>query len=163
LKLIFEKRLSWKGRLPGRTDYNALLLDADEVTALVRADAVQLKNLRFCDVQGAVSGISERSVQPLIDLGEFEEVEEFSPNARRAIRVVTTQSVSAFRLKYVTAGEICQTRGLHHKQVKYRLLAAGVELVGGFAPNICHSGRANRLPEPVTRQYAWWRPLIIRF
>jgi hypothetical protein len=30
MKLIFDRRLAWKGRLGGRTDFNAILLDVDE-------------------------------------------------------------------------------------------------------------------------------------
>jgi len=106
-----------------------LLLNADEVTAVVRADAPPFRNLRFCDVAGSVPGLSERSVQPLIDLGVLVETTELSPNARREVRVVTAESVGAFRMKYVTAGKLCQVHGLHHKQVKSRLLAKGIEPV----------------------------------
>lgn len=127
LKLIFEKRIGWKGRLAGRTDYNAVLLDADDITLIVREDAPQFTNLRFCDVGTVVPGLTEKSVQPLLDLGVLVETMEYSPNARREVRVVTAASVEAFRSRYVTAGELCQTHGLHHKQVKYRLLAQGVE------------------------------------
>ena len=104
----------------------ALLLDADEVTRLVREDAPQFKNLRFCDVENVVPGLGPKSIQPLIDLGELVESMEYSPNARREVTVVTAESVGAFRLRYVTAAELCQAHGLHHKQVKYRLLDAGV-------------------------------------
>lgn len=128
LKLIFARRLGWKGRLAGRNNYMALLVDADEVTALVRQDAPQFTNLRFCDVETVVPGLSQRSIQPLIDLGQLVETMEYSPNARREVRVVTAASVGAFQVKYVTAAELCQTYGLHHKQVKYRLLDAGVDM-----------------------------------
>lgn len=126
LKLIFDKRLRWKGRLTGRTDYMGLLLDADEVTMLVRQDAPQFKNFRFVDVETVVPGLSQRSIQPLIDINKLVKTMEYSPNARREVPVVTAASVAAFRLKYVTAAELCQKHGLHHKQVKYRLLDAGV-------------------------------------
>ncbi|MGV8855629.1 MAG: TniQ family protein [Devosia sp.] len=128
LKLIFDKRIGWKGRRAGRTDYMGLLLDADEVTRLVREDAPQFRNLRFCDVELVMPGLSQRSIQPLIDLDELVQTMEYSPNARREVTVVTAASVGAFRLKYVTAAELCQAHGLHHKQVKYRLLDAGVDM-----------------------------------
>jgi len=128
LKLIFDRRLAWKGHLPGRTDYKGLLLDADEVTMLVRQDAPQFKNFRFSDVESVVPGLSQRSIQPLIDIGELVQTMEYSPNARREVPVVTAASVAAFRRKYATAAELCQRPGLHHRQVKYRLLEAGVDM-----------------------------------
>jgi hypothetical protein len=128
LKLIFDNRLGWKGCLAGRTGYNAVLLDVDEVTMLVRQDAPQFTNLRFQDVQNVIPGLSARSIQPLIDMNELVQTMEYSPNARREVPVVTAESAKAFRAKYVTAGELCQTHGLHHKQVKYRLLDAGVDM-----------------------------------
>lgn len=128
LKLIFDKRLIWKGRLEGKTGYLALVVDADEVIKLIRMFSKQLENLRFCDVPTVIPGITERTVQPLIDLDKLVEAEEWSPNARRAIRVVTRQSAEAFHREYVTAGELCQVHGLHHKQVKSILVGAGVEM-----------------------------------
>lgn len=55
--------------------------------------------------------------------------EEMSPSARRPVPVVTAESAGAFRMKYVTAGVLCQTYGLHHKQVKYLLLSVGIDTV----------------------------------
>ena len=128
LKLIFENRLGWKGLRAGHTGYNAILLDADEVTMLVRTAAPQFTNLRFGDVGNAIPGLSPKSIQPLIDADQLVQIMEYSPNARREVPVVTAESARAFREKYVTAGELCQTHGLHHKQVKYRLLDAGVDM-----------------------------------
>lgn len=129
LRLIFGKRLTWKGRLVGQEGFHSLLLDADEVTAIVRAEAKPFVNLRFCDVPMAIPGLQQKSVEPLAKLRQLDIDEEISPNARRPVPVVTAESAGAFRMKYVTAGELCQTYGLHHAQVKSRLLAAGIELV----------------------------------
>ncbi|QQR39002.1 TniQ family protein [Devosia rhizoryzae] len=128
LKLIFENRLGWKGLRAGQSGYNAILLDVDEVTMLVRTDAPQFINLRFCDVETVVPGLGQRSIQPLIDAKKLVQTMEYSPNARREVPVVTAESARTFRETYVTAGELCQTHGLHHKQVKYRLLDAGVDM-----------------------------------
>jgi hypothetical protein len=72
--------------------------------------------------------LSQRSIQPLIDGDELVKIMEYSPNARREVPVVTAESASAFSEKYVTAGELCETHGFHHKQVKYRLLDAGADM-----------------------------------
>lgn len=129
LRLVFERRLKWKGKLIGQDGFHSLLLDADEVTTVVRGGAKPFVNLRFCDVPMAIPGLSQKSVEPLARLRQLDLDEEMSPNARRPVPVVTAESAGAFRMKYVTAGELCQTHGLHHKQVKSRLLAAGIEPV----------------------------------
>lgn len=41
---------------------------------------------------------------------------------------VTLQSAEAFHRDYVTAGELCQAHGLHHKQVKSILARAGIPM-----------------------------------
>src|SRR5690606_29952366 len=98
------------------------------VTRLVRAAAPQLENLRYCDVANVIPGLGQVSVRPLIELKQLDEDEELSPNARRAIPVVTRSSAEEFHRRYVTAGELCQTHGLHHKQVKSILTGAGIGL-----------------------------------
>jgi hypothetical protein len=75
-----------------------------------------------------IPGLSDKSVRPLIDLGQLVKTEELSPTARRAVPVVTRLSAEEFHRRYVTAGELCQTHGLHHKQVKSILTGAGIEL-----------------------------------
>lgn len=129
LRLVFEKRLRWKGKLVGARGFHSLLLNADEVTAVIRAAAKPFTNLRYCDVPNAIPGLLQKSVEPLARLKQLDLDEEMSPNARRPVPVVTAESVGAFRIKYVTAGELCQTHGLHHKQVKSLLHSVGIDTV----------------------------------
>jgi hypothetical protein len=127
LKLIFGKRLAWKGHLAGRNDYMGLLLDADEVTRLVRDSTPPIDGFLFKEVPDAIIGLNENSVTRLVTLKKLDEDEEYSPAARRLVPVITRDSVEAFRRQYVTAGELCQVHGLHHKQVRSILGKVGID------------------------------------
>jgi hypothetical protein len=125
LRMVFEGRLKWKGRLRGGTKYGDLLVDADEVTALIRGETTKAGFAR-ADLEAFIPGLGTSSYRKLIAAGILETTEEFSPEARRVIKVVTRASGEAFKARYVTLGELCQRTGLHHKQVRQRLREAGV-------------------------------------
>jgi hypothetical protein len=126
LNMIFARKLAWKGRLAGRHDYMALLLDADEVTRIVRSSGTRV-NLTKAEAEAFLPGTHERVVNRLIEAGHLTLVEEFSPDARRMIPVVSRASAEAFKASFVSLGELCQRTGLHHKKVRLILRAAGVE------------------------------------
>ncbi len=127
LRFILDGKLTWKGRLAGRSDLGALLLDADECIQLVRALAPPMENFLFADLEEAITGLNKNSVPFLVKLKKLDEDEEFSPRARRLVPVITRASVEEFRRQYVTAGELCQAHGLHHKQVRSILDRVGIE------------------------------------
>jgi len=116
LEMILEGRLAWKGRLRARSDYGALLVDADEVTRLVRSEGPRT-NLTKKEVLDHVPGMGAKSVQAFIDAGMLQTCEEFSSDARRVIKAVTRESADAFVRNYVTLGELCRGWGMHHQQV----------------------------------------------
>lgn len=125
LDMIFTGKLTWKGRLAGRNDYLALLLDADEVTRIVRSRETRF-NLTKEETEAFLPGTHGRVVNKLIALGYLQLVEEFSPDARRLIPVVSRESAEAFKARYVSLGELCQKSNLHHKQVRTLLRLADV-------------------------------------
>src|SRR5690606_16475043 len=124
---IFDKRLKWKGRLAGRTGYHALLLDVDECIQLVRDIGPPMTNFLFAELEQEIVGLNKNSVPFLVRLDKLEQDKEFSPRARRLVPVITRASVEEFRRQYVTAGELCQVHGLHHKQVRSILGKVGIE------------------------------------
>jgi hypothetical protein len=127
MRFIFDKRLKWKGRLAGKTGFHALLLDVDECIQLVRDSAPAMENFLFAELEQEIVGLNKNSVPHLVKLNKLDEDEEFSPAARRLVPVITRASVEAFRRQYVTAGELCQVYGLHHKQVRSILGKVGIE------------------------------------
>ncbi|WP_185975154.1 TniQ family protein [Mesorhizobium sp. WSM4310] len=128
LDMIFTGKLAWKGRLAGRHDYMALLLDADEVTRIVRSGGART-NLTKAETEAFLPGTHERVVNRLIEAGHLMLVEEFSPDARRMIPVISRESAEAFRSRFVSLGELCQKTGMHHKKVRLILRLAGIEAV----------------------------------
>ncbi|KRB31504.1 TniQ family protein [Mesorhizobium sp. Root172] len=137
LDMVFTGKLSWKGRLVGRTDYMALLLDADEVTRIVRSHETRT-NLTKEETEAYLPGTHDTVVNALIASGYLTLVEEFSPDARRMIPVVSLESAETFRARFVSLGELCQKTCMHHKQVRVLLRLAGImptllpETVGAF-------------------------------
>lgn len=129
LKLVFGGKLAWKGRLVGKADFHSVLIDADEVTRLVREAAPAMTNFLFAELEQEIIGLNKNSVPHLVKLGKLVEDEEYSPRARRLVPVITRASVDEFRKQYVTAGELCQTYELHHKQVRAILERAGIDEV----------------------------------
>lgn len=126
LDMIFRGQLCWKGRLTGRNDYMALLLDADEVTAVVRSRETRA-GLTKQEAETFIPGAHGDAVRALIRSGHLLTEEEFNPEARRMTTVVTRESAEAFRSSFVTLGELCQQSGLHHKKVRLLLRIAGIE------------------------------------
>ncbi|MER8910966.1 hypothetical protein NKH99_25445 [Mesorhizobium sp. M0854] len=125
LDMVFTGKLSWKGRLAGRMDYLGLLLDADEVTRIVRSSEKRT-NLTREETEAFLPGTHDRVVNALIGLGHLALIEEFSQDARRMIPVVSRDSAEAFRTRFVSLGELCQKTDLHHKQVRALLRQAGI-------------------------------------
>jgi len=124
-ELIFSGQLCWKGRLPGRSDYSALLLDADEVTRIIRSRDTKT-GFTQRELADYIPGTPTESVRPLIDGGYLLTIEEFSPEARRKCTFVSRNSADAFRTTYVTLGELVRISGLHHKKVRLLLRSVGI-------------------------------------
>ncbi|SMQ85901.1 TniQ protein [Devosia lucknowensis] len=127
MRFIFERRLTWKGRLAGQTGFHALLLDVDECIELIRASAPPMDGLLFIELEREIIGFNKNAVPHLVRLKKLDKDEEYSPSARRLVPVITRASVDEFRRKYVTAGELCQVHGLHHKQVRSILDSVGIK------------------------------------
>jgi hypothetical protein len=125
LGMIFSGQLSWKGRLQGRDDYGALLLDVDEVTAIIRSRGTRIHPTKE-ETRDFIVGTHDRSINKLIASGHLELVEEYSHDARRMLPVVSMDSIAAFVVAYVALGELCQRTGLHHKRVRAVLKLAGI-------------------------------------
>lgn len=125
LRLVLGSQSVWKGRLPGPMSFHRLLVDLDEIVARVRSeDAVtgigKFKMLEF------VPGLAREAIGPLIENGYLTLVDQFNPDARRVVQVVSSESAEAFRSRYVTLGELCRRSGLHSKRVTLLLRGAGV-------------------------------------
>ncbi|MGX1496682.1 hypothetical protein ACSSV1_001703 [Labrenzia sp. MBR-25] len=125
MSLVFEGNLKWKGRLPGPEIFPNLLVDVDEVIEQVRREA-KGSGIPKHQIDEHVPGIGKH-VLKFIEAGELELVEEYSPDARRMVPVVSRESADAFVARYVSLGELSRNRGLHHKQVRKILNSVDVQ------------------------------------
>lgn len=123
--LTLGGKLVWKGLLGGKREYGALLLDADELNRIVR-DKPKRLSLSRAELKEYIPGLGEKSPQFPIDRKLLIETREFSPDARRMIPVIPTESADAFKARYATLGELLETNGLHHSQAIPILQKAGV-------------------------------------
>jgi hypothetical protein len=126
LRIAFGNELRWKGCLAGRSGFHALLVDVNEVTTLVRSEAPK-HGLSKTEIMDFITGMGRDSVTRFIEFGQLELVDEFSPAARRLVKVISRESAERFRVKYVALGELCQRHELHHKQVRLLLGVHGIE------------------------------------
>ncbi|NGO54054.1 TniQ family protein [Allomesorhizobium camelthorni] len=133
LAFLFEQKLQWKGRLAGVDGYRSLLVDADEITRLVRTEQTKT-GLTKDEVLDFIPGMGKASPQVFIDHDHLTMVEEFNPEARRVTKVVSRESAEEFRRTYVSLGELSGKSGLHHKRV--RLLLRGVGIETSFDPDV---------------------------
>lgn len=124
-EVAFGKDAAWKGLLGGRHEYSALLLDADELKRIVRGKP-KMTALTRTELKVFVHGLGMRTPQFLVDKGLLTEREEYSPDARRLVSVITIDSAQAFTTRFVTLGELLKKHGQHFKVLVRRLTTAGV-------------------------------------
>jgi hypothetical protein len=132
-EMIFEGHLTWKGHLQGRRDYGALLVDADEVTRLVRSGPA-MTNLSRTEAIAAIPGFNRFALDAFLATRHLKTAMEFNPEARRMVEVITKDSVELFRGNFITLGELRElSGGLHLKRVK--LLLKGAAIQPAFDPD----------------------------
>jgi hypothetical protein len=126
MKLVIDRKVKWKGRISGRSDFQALLVDIDEIKQLLNDGVPANTHLKIKEVAKFVEGLQKDAVRPLCDLHQFHLVTGYSPIARRVSTLITLQSAEDFRHRYITAGEISRVHGVTPARVMYRLRKAGV-------------------------------------
>ncbi|WP_299482309.1 hypothetical protein [uncultured Roseibium sp.] len=124
MSLVCDGKLKWKGRLPGSEVFPHLLVDVDEVLTLVRHEA-QGSGIPKRHIENHIPGIGKH-VLSFIEAGLLELVEEFSPDARRMVPVISRESADAFAENYVTLGALSKMHSLHHRQVRSILSSFGI-------------------------------------
>jgi len=130
--LVLAGRLTWKGSLRGGRRYTDLLVDADEVRALLQEAAPPRRGLTKVEIEAETPGMKHEVLNPLIAAGHLTVAQEFCPDARRRMPVVTRESYEAFKARYLTLTEICRAKNLNVRSAKRHLDAAG--LVPAFDP-----------------------------
>jgi hypothetical protein len=125
LSMILDRRLAWKGRLAARSDYASVLVDADEIIGLVRVEPPR-DGLTAGEAAVFIPGLKAESIPRLIEAGALSTTAEFSPQARRKVRVIPRSSALAFMRRYTTLGEFCRQHGFNAKRGEAMLRRLGV-------------------------------------
>jgi hypothetical protein len=113
----------WRGLLQGRRDYRALLVNSDEVDALLaRTEAIS--GLKGPDISVYIIGMGKPG--RLISEGHLRVKKEFCHTAYRTLSVVTRESAKRFKDTYVSTKEVAQSVGHHHRYVYLKLTRAGI-------------------------------------
>ncbi len=124
VQAILDGRLTRKARLAGERGYMAVLVDVEEVRALVRgADHGGLTGRALAERLS----VADRVTAKLIAGGHLKTVEVVNPINRCPIKVVPTEEVERFEREFVSLFALAKQQGRHFRAVKKELDAAGVK------------------------------------
>lgn len=124
IRAVLDGRLTRKAALAGERGYMSLLVDVEELRAVVRGS----------DPGGLAAGaLAERwqtrphVVRKLIVAGYLKAVTVINPVNRCPVTIVPTEEVERFEAEFVTLFAIARQQCRHHMAVKKEFTAAGVK------------------------------------
>ncbi|WP_244488089.1 hypothetical protein [Aureimonas sp. Leaf454] len=121
--LVLDGKLTWKGRLAGRHDYMALMLDPEEVRQLVRRQ----EGTGLTMIAAAVfMGMSAKSVKKFADSGDLPTVVEINAVNRCPQTVVTRAGAEKFKSDHISLFEAAERFDIHFLRAKAMLEDAGI-------------------------------------
>jgi hypothetical protein len=124
VRLILNGKLARKWRLATERRYMAVLVDVDEVRALVRGpDHGGLTGLQIKDKLSTTTKVAAA----LIKHGHLKTITVVNPVNRCPTVVVPVEEVERFACEYVSLFALAKQRGRHFRKVKQELDAAGIK------------------------------------
>ncbi|EHR03026.1 TniQ family protein [Bradyrhizobium sp. WSM471] len=124
VRAVLDRRLTRKARLASERGYMALLVDVEEVRALVRgADLGGLTSQALADRLR----VADKVTRKLIAGGHLRTATAINPVNRCPVAIVPTEDVERFEAEFITLFALARQQGRHHMAVKKELLAAGVK------------------------------------
>lgn len=124
VEAILQGRLTRKARLVTERGYMAVLVDVEEVRALVRGpDLDGLTSLALAERLR----VADKVTRKLIAGGHLRTVSAINPVNRCPVAIVPTEEIERFEAEFVTPFAIARQQGRHHMAVKKELDAAGVK------------------------------------
>jgi hypothetical protein len=124
VRLILDGKLARKWRLRGERGYMSVLVDVEEVRALVRGPdhggftAVALKDRMQ---------MHDGTVRRLMAAGHLKTVTVVNPINRCPTVIVPAEEIERFEREFVSLFALARQQGRHHMAVKKELEAAGIE------------------------------------
>jgi hypothetical protein len=124
VRLILDGKLARKWRLRGERGYMSVLVDVEEVRALVRGpDHGGLTGIEIKDKLATTAKVAAA----LIKHGYFATITVVNPVNRCPTVVVPAGEVERFGKRYVSLFALAKQQGRHFRAVKKELEAAGIE------------------------------------
>lgn len=124
VQATLDGRLSRNARLTSERGYMSVLVDVEEVRALVRG----------ADLDGLASQalaerlrVADKVARKLIAGGHLPTVTAVNPVNRCPVAIVPTEDIERFEAEFVTLFALARQQGRHHLLVKKQLEAAGVK------------------------------------
>ncbi len=126
VRLMLDGKVQRKWRLTSERGYMSVLVDVDEIRALVRGP----------DHGGFTAGalkermqVNDRTVRQLMAAGHLKTVTVVNPVNRCPTVIVPTEEVERSEREYVSLFALARQQRLHHMMVKRTLKDAGLEPV----------------------------------
>lgn len=126
--LILDGRLTWKGRIAGRKDYEALVVDADELIELGRT-APRIEGMSGAQTDAFLRGIDKPVIGKLVEQGLLEAAEVPPALPQGCGYEVNRESADAFMKRCATVGEALRKTKLKKETFVALARGAGIETV----------------------------------
>lgn len=124
VRLVLDGKLTRKWRLTSERGYMSLLLDIEEVRALVRGP--ELDGLTRVEISYRLP-TTTKIAAALIEHGYLTTVTAINPVNRCPVTVVPVEDVERFAREYVSLFALAKQQGRHHMVIKKELNAAGIK------------------------------------
>jgi hypothetical protein len=124
VRLAIEGKLARKWKLAGERGYMSLLVDVEEVRALVRGP--DHGGFTVADLEARLQ-TTDRVIRKLIAGGHLKTETVINPINRCPTVIVTAEKVERFEAEYVSLFMLAKQLGRHFRAVKKELEAAGVK------------------------------------
>jgi hypothetical protein len=124
VQAVLDGRLTRKAQITGERGYMSVLLNIEEVRALVSgADLGGLTSQALADRLR----VADKVTRKLIAGGHLRTITAINPVNRCPVVIVPTEDIERFEAEFVTLFTLARQPGRHFRKVKQELNAAGVE------------------------------------
>lgn len=124
VQAVLDGRLTRKAQLAGERGYMAVLVDLEEIRALVRgADLGGLGSQALAERLR----VADKVTRKLIASGHLRTVTAINPVNRCPVAIVPIEEIERFEAEFVSLFALAKQRGAHFRAVKKELDAAGVK------------------------------------
>lgn len=129
--LVFEGRLAWVGSHGAGDRYEHLLVDVDEVRAILQPPR-EGEGLTNQEAMALLPGVKHHSLPRLVKAGLLSYAHEYRPGSLRTLKIITRASVEAFSARYASLQEVSSALGIAPLFALRRLKSDGVREAVSF-------------------------------